>query len=143
MLGLRLHVNRRQGSTAAGTGGRGRLLIQCLTVRRRSVVNEIRLVGQRQLLLLLRQDRCLLQLLQLLGVHGAGGEEGRRLQPANAEWKSRNPISKVRNAGGKVIQSNVVSGFKLRAWTQYLTLERLFFHSSIKTKIIIHYYIIK
>jgi len=94
VLGLRLHLDRGEGSSSAGTGGRRGLLVQRLAVGRRSVIHEIRLVGQRELLLLLRQDRCLLQLLQLLGVHGAGGEEGRRLQPAMAkEGKSGKPIS--------------------------------------------------
>lgn len=88
VLRLRLHIDGRQ-RTAAARGSRcRRLLVQRLwwqmvarwRVCRGAIVNQLRLIGQRQLLLL-RLRRCRLQLLQLLGVHSAGGEEWWRLQP--------------------------------------------------------------
>lgn len=101
VLGLRLHLDGREWAAAAGRGGRGGLLVDRLgcqmiaggRVCRCAIVNQIGLIGQRQLLLLLCRCRLQLQLLQLLCIHGAGGEERWRLQPATHKESKRERVS--------------------------------------------------
>lgn len=130
MFRLRLHIDRRQRTAATRRCCRGRLLVQRLwwqmVTRRRmccgAIVNQLRLIGQRQfllqLLLLLCRCRCRLQLLQLLGVHGASCEEWWRLQPAKSqEIDKRGGIKQVQRGQFMVwIQLAKVARLNSIAW---------------------------